>query len=133
MQILPFVGCHKVLLIEAEPAIRRVLEEGLEDEGLEFCSARTLDIARKLLDAECTPAVVVLDFSFPLDETAELLARLHTEPRLKDVPILVTSTLPEAQQLHADLVLPMPFDLDRFLRSVKTLAERTAREQAAAR
>jgi DNA-binding response OmpR family regulator len=118
------MGCRKVLLIEAEPEIRMALEEGLQQEGLECCSARSVEAAAHLLDEECVPAVVVLDYSFPLDDSAQLLARLREEPRLKDVPVVVTTTLPDAHRLGADLVLRKPYDLDEFLEDVKALARR---------
>jgi DNA-binding response OmpR family regulator len=118
----PFVGCRNILFVEAEPGIRGPVEEALKDEGVKFCSARDAGEASAYLEAECVPALVVVDYSFPLDEADRLLARLHSDPRLEHVPVLVTSAMPEARTVDADMYFPKPFDLEEFVRAVKTLA-----------
>jgi DNA-binding response OmpR family regulator len=118
------VACNRVLLVEPDPGIRSALKEGLEDEGLQFCSAPDARSARELLEQDCVPAVVVLDYPYPSDESGRVLELLHSDPRLKDVRVLVTTTLPRHMlPVDADVVLRKPFDLEEFLLAVRSLAK----------
>lgn len=90
-----------VLVVEDDDALRRMLEQFLVFEGFRVLTAAHGAEALRSLNGN-TPALVVLDLALPWVNGLEVLAIMRTDPRLRDIPVLVvTGTMTTARDLQA--------------------------------
>jgi len=107
----------KVLVIDDEPPIRKLLRMGLSTQGYEILEASNGKIALELLAQN--PALIILDLGLPDIQGHELLRMIRG--RNDSVPIVVLSSRGdeagkvEALDLGAHDYLPKPFGMDELL------------------
>src|SRR6201993_994435 len=107
----------KVLVIDDEPPIRKLLRMGLSTQGYEILEAANGRTALELL-AE-SPALIILDLGLPDIQGLELLRMIRG--RNDAVPIVVLSSRGdeagkvEALDLGADDYVTKPFGMDELL------------------
>lgn len=120
----------RILVVEDDPAIRRLATDLLKDEGYEVCTAATgaegLDVIEDLRPT--LPDLTVLDLMMPVMDGPTFHARLPEDARR--VPLLVLSgsraALDTATRLGAD-ILVKPFDLDDLVaRVARAVGDRVA-------
>lgn len=78
------------LVVEDDPAVRRLLRGYLERLSLQVEEAATGRAALSLLQQH-SPALVCLDLMLPECSGYEICERIRAMPRLRDVPVLVVS------------------------------------------
>jgi two-component system KDP operon response regulator KdpE len=107
----------KVLVIDDEPAIRKLLRMGLSTQGYEILEASNGKMAlEKLAEG---PALIILDLGLPDIQGHELLRMIRG--RNESVPIVVLSSRGDeagkvqALDLGADDYLTKPFGMDELL------------------
>ena len=106
----------KVLVIDDEPPIRKLLRMGLSTQGYEILEASNGKIALELLAQE--PALIILDLGLPDIQGHELLRMIRG--RNDSVPIVVLSSRGDeagkvqALDLGADDYLTKPFGMDEL-------------------
>lgn len=107
----------KVLVIDDEPPIRKLLRMGLSTQGYEVLEASNGKMAlEKLIDE---PALIILDLGLPDIQGHELLRTIRA--RNESVPIVVLSSRGDeagkvqALDLGADDYLTKPFGMDELL------------------
>jgi two-component system, cell cycle response regulator DivK len=68
------------------------------------------------------PDIVVLDFSMPRMDGAEVLQRLKADPRTRDIPIVMLTAVPDLVTAHTRAgcaaFLEKPCDPDRLLQAI---------------
>jgi two-component system KDP operon response regulator KdpE len=107
----------KVLVIDDEPPIRKLLRMGLSTQGYEILEASNGKIALELLSEG--PALIILDLGLPDIQGHELLRMIRG--RNDSVPIVVLSSRGDeagkvqALDLGADDYLTKPFGMDELL------------------
>lgn len=107
----------KVLVIDDEPPIRKLLRMGLTTQGYEILEAPNGKIALEKLTEE--PALIILDLGLPDIQGHELLRTIRA--RNEAVPIVVLSSRGDeagkvqALDLGADDYLTKPFGMDELL------------------
>lgn len=107
----------KVLVIDDEPPIRKLLRMGLSTQGYEVLEASNGKIALEKLAEE--PALIILDLGLPDIQGHELLRTIRA--RNEAVPIVVLSSRGDeagkvqALDLGADDYLTKPFGMDELL------------------
>lgn len=107
----------KVLVIDDEPPIRKLLRMGLSTQGYEILDASNGKIALEKLAEE--PALIILDLGLPDIQGHELLRTIRA--RNEGVPIVVLSSRGDeagkvqALDLGADDYLTKPFGMDELL------------------
>jgi two-component system KDP operon response regulator KdpE len=107
----------KVLVIDDEPPIRKLLRMGLSTQGYEILEAPSGKVALELL-AE-GPALIILDLGLPDIQGHDLLRMIRG--RNEGVPIVVLSSRGDeagkvqALDLGADDYLTKPFGMDELL------------------
>ncbi len=110
-------GAMKILVIDDEPPIRKLLRMGLSTQGYEILDASNGKIALELL-AE-NPDLVILDLGLPDIQGHELLRMIRG--RNDSVPIIVLSSRGDeagkvqALDLGADDYITKPFGMDELL------------------
>lgn len=107
----------KVLVIDDEPPIRKLLRMGLSTQGYEILEASSGKIALEKLTEE--PALIILDLGLPDIQGHDLLRTIRA--RNENVPIVVLSSRGDetgkvqALDLGADDYLTKPFGMDELL------------------
>ncbi len=107
----------KVLVIDDEPPIRKLLRMGLTTQGYEILEASNGKLALELLAQD--PALIILDLGLPDIQGHELLRMIRG--RNDGVPIVVLSSRGDeagkvqALDLGADDYLTKPFGMDELL------------------
>ena len=107
----------KVLVIDDEPPIRKLLRMGLSTQGYEILEASNGKIALELLAQD--PALIILDLGLPDIQGHDLLRMIRG--RNDSVPIVVLSSRGDeagkvqALDLGADDYLTKPFGMDELL------------------
>jgi two-component system, OmpR family, KDP operon response regulator KdpE len=107
----------KVLVIDDEPPIRKLLRMGLSTQGYEILEAPTGKIALEKLTEN--PVLIILDLGLPDIQGHELLRSIRG--RNESVPIVVLSSRGDeagkvqALDLGADDYLTKPFGMDELL------------------
>ncbi|MBR0686714.1 response regulator transcription factor [Bradyrhizobium manausense] len=112
----------KVLVIDDEPPIRKLLRMGLSTQGYEILEASNGKIALEKLTEG--PALIILDLGLPDIQGHELLRTIRA--RNEAVPIVVLSSRGDeagkvqALDLGADDYLTKPFGMDELLARLRT-------------
>ena len=107
----------KILVVDDEPPIRKLLRMGLASQGYEVLEASNGKVALELLGKK--PALVILDLGLPDIDGLELLRRIrHAQ---EDLPVVVLSSRGDevgkvaALDLGADDYVTKPFGMDELL------------------
>jgi two-component system KDP operon response regulator KdpE len=107
----------KVLVIDDEPPIRKLLKMGLTTQGYQILEAANGKAALELLGQD--PALIILDLGLPDIQGHELLRAIRA--RNEGVPIVVLSSRGDeagkvqALDLGADDYVTKPFGMDELL------------------
>jgi len=115
----------KILVVDDEPKIRRIVTSYLADEGYDVAEAHDGETALVLLDAD--PDLVILDVGLPGIDGIEVLRQLRTR---SDVPvILLTARAEETDRLiglsvGADDYVTKPFSARELVLRVKAILRR---------
>jgi two-component system, OmpR family, KDP operon response regulator KdpE len=110
------VGSLKILVVDDEPPIRKLLRMGLTSQGYEVLDAPNGRIALELLAKK--PDLVILDLGLPDVDGLELLRTLRQ--RHESLPIVVLSSRGDeagkvaALDLGADDYVTKPFGMDEL-------------------
>jgi two-component system, OmpR family, KDP operon response regulator KdpE len=107
----------KVLIVDDEPPIRKLLRMGLSTQGYEILDAPNGKTALALLESK--PDLIILDLGLPDMQGLDLLAAIRA--RNESVPIVVLSSRSDeagkvqALDLGADDYLTKPFGMEELL------------------
>lgn len=80
----------KILVVEDEPALQKVIRRRAERAGLSVTSALTCDEGLALAAAE-KPDLMVVDVQLPDGSGITLLRSLKADPRTRDIPVVAWS------------------------------------------
>ena len=120
---------RRVLLVEDEAILRKVIARNLTGRGIQVCEAGTGAEAVQAVLSQ-TPDLVLLDINLP-DQTGWDVLR-DLKRRGKDVPTIVLSAVRVGQnrldEFHPLAYLPKPFPIEALLRLV--LRDRAPDEDA---
>jgi DNA-binding response OmpR family regulator len=129
------VGPKRVLVVDDEPDILRLLERSLKASGYAVTTAADGQKAEQAL-AKSPPDLVLLDAMLPLVNGFEVCSRIKSNPRLRKVPVIMMSAVYRgwrfAQDARdafgADDYVEKPFHLADLLHRVEErLAEGTSK------
>ncbi len=128
----------EILLIEDNPedlelALRALRKSNLENhievardgaEALDFIFCEGPYSGRRIED---TPLVILLDLKLPKVDGLEVLARLKSDPRTRNIPVVVLTSsreqndLVESYALGVNSYIVKPVNFERFAESVQQL------------
>jgi two-component system, OmpR family, KDP operon response regulator KdpE len=112
----------KILVVDDEPPMRKLLRMGLASQGYEVLEAPNGKAALELLARK--PALVILDLGLPDIDGHELLRRIRQDQ--ESLPIVVLSSRGDeagkvaALDLGADDYVTKPFGMDELLARMRT-------------
>jgi len=111
----------KILVVDDEPPIRKLLRMGLASQGHEVLDAPSGKVALELLGTK--PDLVILDLGLPDTDGLELLRAIRY--RLPDLPVVVLSSRGDeagkvaALDLGADDYVTKPFGMNELFARVR--------------
>lgn len=123
-------GDARVLVVEDDPDLSRLMATHLASEGYDVARASEAAAALELVGAGCVD-VVVLDLMLPRISGDGLLVRLREREGTRDLPVIVVSakdavwTRVDLLRLGADDYLTKPFDLDELTARIQALLRRS--------
>jgi DNA-binding response OmpR family regulator len=116
---------HRALVVEDDPAIRRLVEKLLSRRGIEIDTASDGRVAIEKLRVSRYSAVI-LDLMIPEASGYDVIAfiKIHAP----DLPVAVVSAVSQQALTRLDLdvvrlVISKPFDVDQFTKSVVALCK----------
>lgn len=126
---------EKILIVDDEPNMLRLLGLALDHEGYEIAVAQDADQALAKVQST-TPDLIILDVMLPRVSGLELCARLRQLPQTANVPIIMLSAKGEVAdkiaglKVGADEYVVKPVDMAEMVARVAALLERTRRLRA---
>ncbi len=126
---------EKILIVDDEPNMLRLLGLALDHEGYEIGVAQDADQALAKVQS-ATPDLIILDVMLPRVSGLELCARLRQLPQTANVPIIMLSAKGEVAdkiaglKAGADEYVVKPVDMAEMVARVAALLERTRRLRA---
>ena len=118
----------RVLVIDDDPSIRRVVGYVLSDEGYQVDEAPNGELALEAIERR-HPDLILLDMKMPVMDGWEF-ARRYRERHGNRAPIIVVTAATDAAMRGADVeaddFLAKPFDLDTLIACVAATMRRRA-------
>lgn len=121
----------RVLVVDDNKVIRQLIRVNLELEGFEVVTAadgaECLDVVQQVC-----PDVVTLDVVMPRLDGLRTAARLRSEPRTRDLPLVIVSActpyeVENGLDVGVDAFLAKPFEPAELVQTVRQLMERVWR------
>jgi CheY-like chemotaxis protein len=105
----------RVLVVDDDPSIRRMIMAALRRDGYTFSEAANGKEALEIMRQE-HPSVVVLDLMMPIVSGWDVLRERAAEPALQSIPVIIVSAnrgpeLASAMDKGICAFLPKPFDI----------------------
>lgn len=114
----------RVLVIDDDPGIRRLISYALADEGYTVDEAAEGKAALELVSAQ-HPDIILLDMKMPGIDGWEF-AKLYRERYARQAPIIVLTAAQDAARRSADIdaqaYVSKPFELDDLVARVSAVA-----------
>ncbi len=114
---------EEILLVEDDDDIRESLIDLLQDRGYAVTAVTNGRDALARLTSGPAPCLIILDLMLPIMDGWEFRAQQTANPTWAEIPVVVLSGVPDAQQhalkLKAADFLGKPIDLDRLYRTVE--------------
>src|SRR5512138_1660672 len=88
----------KILIADDEPFNVDYLEQELEDLDYETVSASNGQEALEKVQTE-SPDLLLLDIMMPVMDGFAVLRRMKTDPKLRDIPVIVISAMNDLQSV----------------------------------
>jgi DNA-binding response OmpR family regulator len=117
----------RVLVIDDEPAIHRLVQIILEQEGFQVEGMEERAEARRSVKLG-KPDVIILDLMMPEVDGFEILKMLKEDDETRDIPVIILTVriLVEDRQkalsMGADLYMTKPFEPSQLVEAVRSLA-----------
>lgn len=112
----------KVLLLETEPSLRKVVAASLQQSGLEIIEVGDADEARRQLE-QAPPQVFVVELDHPEGENGKLIETYRQN--IDDGAVVLTTTeRPKddwRQRYQPEAVVYKPFDIRVLAKSIRNL------------
>jgi pilus assembly protein CpaE len=126
---------HKILFVDDEEQIRRLLSSFLTRRGYLVKTAVDGQEALNMLEAE-TPDLVITDVNMPNVDGVELTRRLRAHPRFGTMPIIMLSAKVQTDEIlagyaeGADEYVPKPIEMRILAAKVESLLRRVTQPAA---
>jgi DNA-binding response OmpR family regulator len=119
-------GKPRLLLVEDEPALAKVLQMRLQIEGFEVDVAYDGGEAMQMIGKKA-PDLVLCDLMMPVMDGVEVTRAIKGDPKLKSIPILILTALKSDKQraelegLGADGFATKPYDGKELTAQIRQL------------
>ena len=128
------VAKPRILVVEDDPDLRRILKLQLDSRGFEVTEAENGAEGFRSIQADI-PECVILDLMMPVMDGFGFLKRVRSITDTKDVPILILTASEDERnrvrgfQYQADAYMSKPYDLEKLSTEVDKLMAAAAAKQ----
>jgi len=122
----------KILVVDDDRATRRTIEGILVKNEYDALTAESVPTAISKLEADSTIRLIILDYKMPGGDGIELLKYLKNNLRFSNIPVLMSTSLSDANTVKSSIdlgakdYLVKPVNPDLLMSKVQNLLERTA-------
>jgi two-component system, OmpR family, alkaline phosphatase synthesis response regulator PhoP len=115
---------HKILIVDDEPFMLRLIQYHLENAGYEMVKARNGREAVEAVARE-NPCLVVMDAMMPNMDGLTALRELKQDPSTRGIPVIMLTANPhkysreEAESSGAAIFLTKPFSPTQLLEEIR--------------
>lgn len=109
---------HLILVVDDDLDLRELVCQALGSEGYDVVAASNGLEALRVLEAQASPSLILLDLKMPVMNGWELCAALKASSQYADIPIVLT-TGSDSPPAGAAAVMRKPFCFDRLLEIVE--------------
>src|SRR6266487_2858967 len=115
---------HRILIVDDEPFMLRLIQHYLEQAGYELIKARNGREALEIVAREI-PRLVVMDAMMPNMDGLTALRQLKQEPATRAIPVIMLTANPhkysreEAESSGAAIFLTKPFSPTQLLEEIR--------------
>ncbi len=117
-----------VLIVDDEFGVLEVLEFILSDAGFNVVSAVNGQDALARLE-ETTPDLAIVDFMMPILDGSEVIKAIRSDPRTRNIPIILASALPEKTIRERcdgyNTFLRKPYKTEQLMEEISKLIDRS--------
>jgi len=120
----------KILFIEDESSLQKTFSDILGPEGYEIISALDGEIGLRLAKTK-NPDLILLDLILPKVHGFEVLKELKTNPKTKEIPVIVLTNLEEMGDVEKALELgattylvKVQYTLEEVVEKIKKIIEK---------
>ena len=107
-----------ILVVDDEFEVGQAVLSILEDEGYEVDYASDgLDAKERI--AKKTPDLIISDVMMPRCSGIQLMVEIRTDPKRKDIPIILMSAAPVKEAQASNAFLRKPFNIELLLETVE--------------
>lgn len=92
----------KILIVDDEKSVQKILISRLKDAGFETCSAMDGQEALEITRQE-KPDLILLDLIMPVMDGISCLKKIKNDPEFKNIPILILTNLHSDEMVEASL------------------------------
>ena len=116
---------HKILIVDDEPFMLRLIQHHLEQGGYELIKARNGREAIEIAAREI-PRLVIMDAMMPNMDGFTALRQLKQNPATRSIPVIMLTANPqkysreEAESSGATIFLTKPFSPTQLLEEIRT-------------
>ena len=137
MQIKQASQPINILLVEDNLGDIRLTKEALKQTGIKNHLDVVMNGAEALAflqrhgqyTSSIRPDIILLDLNLPRMDGREVLAKIKTDPKLKQIPVIVLTTsnaeddIFQAYNLHANCYVTKSVDLDQFFEMMQKIED----------
>ena len=118
-------GPTTVMIVDDDDAIREALEDVLTDEGYRIVGMSDGQQALDYLNADGSPAAILLDLWMPVMDGWKFLDALLDDSRFSRIPLIVLTAARDqrARELRVSEVLTKPVQLQQVLSALERLTK----------
>lgn len=115
-----------ILVVDDDPAIRKILSQSFEMEGFVTYQASNGEEALEAIDS-AIPDLVILDVMMPKMNGFEVLKSVRSSPRTEDLPVVMLTARSSQEDVWegwregVDYYMTKPFDIEELLRFVERI------------
>ena len=119
----------RILFIEDEPEMRKLVVEHFKDIGFEVSEAEDGLIGQTLAQ-ECSPDLILMDIMLPKMDGLTLSKKFKENPRTANIPILMITALSNIKDkvrglnINVDDFITKPFELEKLESHIKDLLKK---------
>ena len=116
---------HKIMIVDDEMHLARILQFTLEHEGYDVVTAFDGREGLDTLEREA-PDLVILDLMLPVVDGYKICNIIKNSDRFKDTPVIILSARDFGREeldepLNADLLMEKPFNTEHLLDEISRL------------